>query len=675
MSNEEYLKFLAIRRELRQHDYAYYVFDKPEVSDAIYDQLFQELRDLEARYPELISADSPTQRLADLPVLGDSMHHGVPMLSIKTILSTAIDPIRTFKDSVLRRLTEANITVPRNMLEIYPEYKYDGLAVNLRYEHGALVQAGIRGNGSYGEDVTPNARAIKNIPLVLLTECPGVLEVRGEVLMETEVFKKLNQEIEAKGSTGFVNPRNAAAGSLRQLDPKVTADRHLRFIAYGIGHHVDFNLPKTQSELIVKLGKMGFTVNRHQPTSEISCLEDFYNMIRTEGRQHLPFEIDGIVYKVNALAYQAKLGYTGREPNWAIAYKFPAEQQYTVLKDIALQVGRLGTITPVGILEPVFVGGTTVSNVTLNNQDEITRKDVRIGDTVIIQRAGDVIPELVGVVLERRPQDSVPYRIEDHITTCPACGKPIVREADKAAYRCIGGSSCPAQQVQLILHYVSRKGMDIDGIGEVFAEAMIEAGYTQIEHLYLLTVDDLERLGVAPANAAKVLYEIKETKASPELRNFIFALGIPNVGENTSKNLASYYGTIDAFVNATEQELLAIDDIGPTTAKSIIQYLSQPGHGSIDAIVPFLKIKPIQLKGDRLKGLTFVITGSFSEISREDLKKEIDSLGGKVTGKVTQKVNYLIAGESAGSKLTDAQKFGIQVLSYDQYQALVKGSP
>lgn len=671
----------ALIQAIQEYDRAYYVNHTSLVPDAVYDQIFSELVNLENEYPKYRSPTSPTQRLTVKATAFKTFKHQEPMLSIETVLHVEKDAVEAFKKKTEVELERLGLLPPWEEVNIIPELKFDGLALNLRYEHGELVAAGTRGDGLEGDDVILNAKAIKTIPLRLLTEAPAVLEVRGEVILPHDAFKALNERSVASGGEAYKNPRNAASGLLRQLDPKVTMASKLRFIAYGTGYWSD-NEARTQYETLTRLRSMGFDIFYTEdmmpqitPTSSVDALKGFKETIQ-ERRSLLPFDIDGIVYKLNSRKFQEALGVTGRCPNWAIAHKFPAEEAITTVESVSLQVGRLGTITPVANVAPVFVGGVTISNITLHNQDEIDVKDIRIGDSVVVRRAGDVIPEIVGVVLSLRPTGAVPYKIADHINHCPCCGSPIEREEGKAAYRCTGGFSCSAQQAQLIEHYCGKRAMSIDGIGAVTAEKLVESKLaTRVDQLYLLTEPLLvEHAKMTWAAAGKTLAEIL-SKNRPLLQRFLFALGIPSVGEGTSQRLAKHFGSISKLLALSSEELLAelvrIDDIGLKTASSIVQYLDQGGRFIINNILKH--VQPIDyVSSGTLRDQAFVITGSFGDVSREVIKQQITSAGGKVTGKVTPKTNYLVVGDNAGSKLKDAQALGTPTITLEELQQLLK---
>ncbi len=678
MNVETKLRLVQLRNLIRQYDVAYYINNNPALTDSAYDSLFRELVTIETEHPDCITPDSPTQRLTTKRADAfKQMKHLKPMLSIKTILSDEKAPFERFDKTVTDKLTLAGELLPWNVVDYIPEFKFDGLALNLLYRKGVLVQAGTRGDGYTGEDVTANARTIRSIPLRLLNKAPDTLEVRGEVMMPLSSFDQLNAELLTNQEPLFKNPRNAASGALRQLDPAETAKRKLVFVAYGIGYHSEVNHDNNQYKTLLDLKQMGFDVfyhsdfmraHMHKVTTP-SQIYAFYDRVLSN-RSKLPFEIDGVVYKVNSFRQQEVLGIMGREPCWSIAHKFPAEEVTTVIEKIIIQVGRLGTMTPVAVVRPVFVSGVTVTNVTLHNQDEIDRKDIRIGDTVVIRRAGDVIPEIVKVVLELRPEQSVSYRILDHVQTCPSCGSPVEKEEDKAAYRCTSTYACPAQQARLIEHYASRRAMDIEGIGEVSAEVLVTSKLvTRIDALYACDVAALQAAGLGEASANKIFQQLHVSKAAPELRKFIYGLGIPSVGEGTAKRIAVRFKTIDNFLaTADELSLLSIPDIGPYTAKAVMIYLSGEGRSIITNLLQYVKPQsPLNTENGVLKGLYFAITGSFNNVSREEIKKLIEKHGGTVSASVSAKVNCLIVGESPGTKVKEATEIGALCLSLDEF--------
>ena len=688
---EAHLSTLKAKEALWSH--AYYVEDKPLVPDSEYDKLYREIVDIETRCPFLITPDSPTQRLTVNPDRKFSkVSHAAPMLSIKTETDSSIEAIRAFQHRV-NEIIQPKAWEP---VEYIAELKYDGLAVSLLYVNGRLVHAGTRGNGTVGEDVTANIRTIKTIPLQLLSldwPIPGMIEIRGEVMMKRSDLLAYNEKAIQEGREPLANARNAAAGSVRQLDPTITAQRKLSFYAYGIGQASDMKRIDTQLQLLGVLQGYGFAthpLSGYVPAaaSDVLVAENLalYENRVAEARETLDIDIDGVVIKVNRLDWQAQLGISGREPRWAIAHKFPPQEVLTTILDIEVQVGRTGAITPVARLAPVEVGGVVVSNATLHNQDEIYRKDLRIGDTVIVRRAGDVIPEILPWSGNVRDTNSKPYAILDHHPTCPCCNGPLEKDPDGAVIRCINGSACPAQRAQLIEHYVSRLAMNIEGIGEKLAEALTDSGLVKTPaDLYGLTVDHLVQSTdepsfprVGPKTAAKLIREIDAKKVVP-LERLIYALGIRGVGRGTAERLAKTFPSIQAFMEATEAQLLAIDDIGPTTTAWIMEWilnsvnvemvetLLAAGVKGVPAVIAVPQV---------LKDQNFVITGSFESFSRPVLEAYIKDHGGKIQSSVGKKTHYVVAGENAGTKLQDAQRLNIPVITVEAlFDRLKKEQP
>ena len=652
-----------LRAEIAHHNQRYYDLDAPEISDAEYDRLFRELQALEAEHPALVTPDSPTQRVGGGRAAGFApVVHRVPMLSIRTETETTAAGATEFDARVRRELKLPDTAPP---VEYMAELKFDGLAVSLRYERGALAVAATRGDGETGEDVTPNILTIGAIPRRLAGKAPAVLEVRGEVYMTRADFDQLNARQQAAGARLFVNPRNTAAGAVRQLDPAITVQRPLRFFAYGIGESDGWAVPPTQAALLDALQRFGLPVNADRRIARgPAALARFYEDI--EARRHaLPFEIDGVVYKVNDLGLQRELGFRTREPRWAVAHKFPPEEMATELVGIDVQVGRTGAVTPVARLSPVFVGGTTVSNVTLHNEDEIRRKDLRVGDTVIVRRAGDVIPQVVRVVPEKRPRGARAFVMP---TRCPECGSAIVRLPDEAIARCEGGLFCPAQRKQALLHFASRRAMDIEGLGDKLVDQLVDGELVRtpadIYRLGFAHLAALERM--ADKSAANVLAAIGKSKATTMPR-FIFALGIRHVGEATARDLARHFGRFDALQDATEAELLDVPDVGPVLAESIARFFAEPHNREVIAQLRAAGVRwpegePQRAPAGSLQGLTLVLTGTLPALSRDDAKALVESLGGKVAGSVSKKTDYVVAGADAGSKLVKAQELGIPVL-------------
>ncbi|KDB49907.1 NAD-dependent DNA ligase LigA [Glaesserella parasuis HPS11] len=654
-----------LREKLREYEYHYHVLDNPLVPDAEYDRLMNELKNLEWQYPELITSDSPTQRVGAKPLDGFAqITHEIPMLSLDNAFSD--DDLTGF----LRRI-EDRIAINSNQIEFCCEPKLDGLAVSILYVYGVLTQAATRGDGTTGEDITANIRTIRNIPLKLKTNNPPHrLEVRGEVFMPQQGFEQLNEKALAKGEKTFANPRNAAAGSLRQLDPKITSQRPLMLNAYNIGvYESDDELPTTHFDRLLWLKTLGIPVNAEITLATGSqALTAFYQKIQAK-RSSLGYDIDGTVLKVNEITLQEQLGFISKAPRWAIAYKFPAQEEMTILNDVEFQVGRTGAITPVAKLEPVFVAGVTVSNATLHNGDEIERLGIAIGDTVIIRRAGDVIPQIVGVVAERRPDNAKKIAFP---TACPVCNSAVVRVEGEAVARCTGGLFCGAQRKEALKHFVSRKAMDIDGVGEKLIEQLMErelirtpADLFKLDHTTLMR---LERMGEKSANNA--LQSIEKAK-NTTLARFLFALGIRDVGESTAQNLANHFGTLDAIRQADLDTLKQVQDVGEVVANRLFQFWQEPHNIEVveDLIAQGVKwqdVVPQEIADNPLKDKTVVLTGTLTQLTRDQAKALLQQLGCKVSGSVSSKTDYLIAGEKAGSKLAKAQELGVKILSEDE---------
>ncbi|HDV7283830.1 TPA: NAD-dependent DNA ligase LigA [Mannheimia haemolytica] len=664
-------KIETIRQTLRQYEYEYHVLDNPSVPDAEYDRLMNELKNLEWQHPELITADSPTQRVGAKPLAGFAqVTHEIPMLSLDNAFSDED------LDGFLRRM-ESYITVSPSQLEFCCEPKLDGLAVSILYENGILTRAATRGDGTTGEEITANIRTIRNIPLKLnTTNPPARLEVRGEVFMPQSGFNELNEKALAKGEKTFANPRNAAAGSLRQLDPKITRQRPLVLNAYGIGvYESDDELPATHFERLQWLKSLGIPVNNEiRLVQGKSALLDYYAEIQAK-RPALGYDIDGTVLKVNDIALQEQLGFISRSPRWAIAYKFPAQEEMTILKEVDFQVGRTGAITPVAKLEPVFVAGVTVSNATLHNGDEIERLGIVIGDTVIIRRAGDVIPQITGVVLERRPENTKKIEFP---TACPICHSAVTRVEGEAVARCTGGLFCEAQRKEALKHFVSRKAMDIDGVGEKLIEQLMArelihtpADLFKLNHTTLMR---LERMGEKSAqNALNSIEKAKNTT----LPRFLFSLGIREVGEATALNLANHFGSLEAIRQATFEQLKEVQDVGEVVANRIVSFWQESHNVEVveDLIaqgVRWENVVKAEIVDNPLKDKNVVLTGTLTQLTRDEAKALLQSLGCKVSGSVSSKTDYLIAGEKAGSKLAKAQELGIQILSEQQFIELTQ---
>ena len=658
-----------LRDELNRHSHAYYVLDNPSIPDAEYDQLFRELQQLEAQHPDLIFPDSPTQRVGGEPLPEfNQVQHDVPMLSINNGFSE--EDVHNFDRRVHEGL-ESNRAV-----HYACELKFDGLAINLRYENGVLVLASTRGDGFTGEDVTANIRTVRSIPLKLQTNHPpALIEVRGEVLMFKADFAKLNQRQREANQKEFANPRNAAAGSLRQLDSRITAQRSLRFFAYGIGSLEGAAMPMRHSALLDWYQTMGIPVCAERTTvSDAHGLLSFFSDIG-QRRAQLPYDIDGVVYKVDEIAQQKQLGFVSRAPRFAIAHKFPAEEATTTVLDIEIQVGRTGALTPVARLSPVAVGGVTVTNATLHNEDEVRRKDIRIGDCVIVRRAGDVIPEVVANVPERRPNDAKEFVMP---TACPVCGSAIVRLEEEAVARCSGGwLTCAAQRKGGLLHFVSRRAMDIEGLGEQLVEQLVDRGLvTTPADFYTLDLDTLADLDRMAKKSAQNVLDALEKSKTTSLARFIYSLGIRHVGESTAKSLAKHFGSLDALLASDENLILSVNDIGPVVAQSILSFFADPlNRQLIDQLrasgIHWEEGEPEQ-SSDLLAGKTFVLTGTLPTLSRDDARAMIEAAGGKVAGSVSKKTSYVVAGEEAGSKLARAEELGVAILDEEQFLKLLE---
>jgi len=680
-ASDEASRLEALRAEIRAHDHRYYVLDDPSVPDAEYDRLFGELKAIEAAHPELITPDSPTQRVGGAPLPEfTAVRHRLPMQSLNNAFSE--EDVREFE----RRAREG---LGRNTLAWVAEPKLDGLAVSLSYEGGLFVQGATRGDGETGEDITANLRTIRAIPLRLQGESiPARLEVRGEVYMPREGFRRMNERLEAEGHKPFVNPRNAAAGSLRQLDPRLTAQRPLSFYAYQLAGGDGLPQFRMHHEVLKQLRDWGFPVSELiRSVDGIDGCLDYYRDIG-ERRPQLPFDIDGVVYKLDDLAGREELGSVSRAPRWALAHKFPAEEAITLLENVEFQVGRTGALTPVARLKPVFVGGATVSNATLHNMDEIARKDIRIGDTVIVRRAGDVIPEVKAIVPERRPDDAVPVPLP---AECPVCGGAVQKEEGEAVARCTNGLSCRAQLHGALLHFVSRKAMDIDGLGDKILSQLIEQGLVKspadIFALEAPTLAALDRMG---EKSALNLVEAIEKAKTTTFGRFLFALGIPQVGETTARDLARHFGTLEALITTAEAsaasahaekakdrcpQLQEVPDVGPTVAAHIAHFFSEPRNRAVvqalvDAGLKWPEEAREAVQGV-LSGLSFVITGTLPGMSRDEASALIESQGGKVSGSVSKKTDYLLAGSDAGSKLAKAEKLGVPVIDVEELQRII----
>jgi DNA ligase (NAD+) len=645
-----------LREAIERHNRLYYVEDSPEITDAEYDALFRELQALEAEHPELRSADSPTQRIGAAPLAHfGEVRHRTPMLSIANAFDE--DEVRAFD----KRVSQA---VGAQAVEYATEPKLDGLAVSLVYRDGALVQGATRGDGTTGEDVTANLRTVRSIPLKIEGTS---LEVRGEVLMYRRDFDALNRRQREAGQKEYVNPRNAAAGAVRQLDSRITASRPLRFFAYAIAEaeRIDW---QTQTQALERLEALGFPVCRERDLVEgADGLLEYYGRIGRM-RDKLPYAIDGVVYKVNRLEWQARLGFVSRAPRFALAHKYPAEEQTTEVLGIEVQVGRTGALTPVAKLKPVFVGGVTVTNATLHNESELRRKDVRIGDTVIVRRAGDVIPEVVSVRKELRPRNAREFHMPQ---TCPVCGSAVVKNEDEAVHRCSGGLYCPAQRKQALLHFASRRAMNIEGLGERLVEQLVDRGLVaNPADLYKLapeTLQALERMG--EKSAANLVRELQRSRKTT-LERLIYALGIRNVGESTARDLARHFGDVEPLERAAEDELAQVPDVGPIVARSIRQFFNEPHNRQVirELVrrgVHWQKVAPAPRGSGKMK--SFVLTGTLAGMTRDEARAAIEAKGHKVAGSVSKKTDYVVAGEDAGSKLERARALGVPVLEEKEF--------
>ena len=663
-------KIESLRALIRQYDYQYYALDAPTISDSEYDGIFRELSALEAQFPTFISTDSPTQRVGAASLKAFvTVNHRMAMLS----LNNAFEEIELLAFD--KRIRE---TLGIEVIEYAVEPKFDGLAITLTYEYGIFIQGATRGDGYTGENVTHNLRTIKAIPSKLSTrKPPKLLEVRGEVLMFKADFQRLNEMQVQKEEKLFANPRNAAAGSLRQLDPNITATRPLSFFAYGLGANEGVPSFSSHHESIDYLESLCIPVSRQRTVTQgVNGLLNYYKNIG-QVRDSLPFDIDGVVYKVNSLRQQDELGFVSRAPRWAIAHKFPAQEAFTIVKDITVQVGRTGAITPVARLQPVFVGGVTVTNATLHNEDEVRRKDVHIGDMVSVRRAGDVIPEVIAVVLEKRPANA---RVFVMPTTCPQCGSHIVKLEGEAVARCTGGLVCPAQRKQAIIHFASRRALDIEGLGEKLVDQLVEADLVHtladIYQLDLTTLANLERM--AEKSAENLLDSLRKSKQTTLVR-FIYGLGIRNVGEATAKELARYFGNLPALMAADVTVLQQVADIGPIVAESLVQFFAEPHNQEVIAKLIAFGVTWHDTDGQSivrggLTGKTFVLTGSLPNLSRDNAKALIEAVGGKVSGSVSKKTDYVVAGAEAGSKLDKAQNLGLMILDEAGFLAFLDES-
>ena len=677
MSSENHQQYQKIKNLIEQYNHQYYVLDEPTVPDSEYDRLMRELLELEHQFPELKTQDSPSLRVGGKALDSFSqVTHQLPMLSLDNVFSD--EEWQAFVKRIKERLTtDKSIT-------FCAEPKLDGLAVSLRYEQGVLVQAATRGDGNTGENITENVKTIKSIPLKLVgDDFPAVLEVRGEVFMPIKSFDALNEQAQKKGEKSFANPRNAAAGSLRQLDSKITAKRNLAFYAYGLGYisadgqqdGAEQWLATSHYQRLMQLKTIGLPVcpEVKQLASELD-VDAFYQDVLTR-RSELAYEIDGTVLKVDDIAQQQQLGFVAKAPRWAMAYKFPAQEELTILEDVEFQVGRTGAITPVARLKPVFVGGVTVSNATLHNQDEIERLQVKVGDTVVIRRAGDVIPQIVSVVTDRRPDNATDITFPE---ACPICESAVERQEGEAVLRCTGGLVCAAQRKEAIKHFASRKALDVDGLGDKLVEQLVDEKLIETPaDLFSLTevqVSTLERMG--KKSAEKLINALEQSKATT-LARFIYALGIREVGEATAMNLANHFLTLEAITSASEESLLKVADVGDIVAKHIVRFFKEEHNKTVvDALInaglnwPAIEVK--EADEQPLLDQTFVLTGTLSQMGRSEAKAKLQALGAKVSGSVSAKTHCLVAGEKAGSKLTKAQDLGIKVMTEDELVALLE---
>ena len=655
-----------LRDNIEYHNYRYYSLDDPLVPDAEYDRLLRELQSLESQYPELITAQSPTQRVGAVPVeaFGEVVHT-VPMLSLANAFED--QELNDFHRRVCERLDVEEV-------EYAAEPKLDGLAASIRYEDGLLVSGATRGDGTRGEDVTQNIRTIKAVPLHLRGDnFPRVLEVRGEVFMTEEGFQRLNEEQVRRERKPFANPRNAAAGGLRQLDPSITAERPLTMVCYGVGDVREGWLPSTQTEILARLKHWGFKVSPEVAVVQgVEGCRNYYSQMLAR-RESLGYAIDGVVFKVNDVAEQQQLGTVSRAPRWAIAYKFPAEEELTRVRDIDVQVGRTGVLTPVARLEPVQVGGVVVTNATLHNQDELDRKDVRVGDTVVVRRAGDVIPEVARVVKSRRPRRTRRFYLPDR---CPVCGSEVIRMEGEVAARCSGGLYCPAQRKQAVRHFASRRAMDIEGLGQKLVDQLVDADLVHsILDIYSLTEDQvaaLDRMG--KKSAANLVAAIARSRDST-LARFLYALGIRDVGEATALSLAIHFGDLKPLRAAPEERLQEVPDVGPVVARQITSFFAEPHNREVlNGLVKVIRwpAQAPQSTGDaKLAGKRFVITGTLDAMSRDEAKRRLVALGAKVSGSVSRKTDYLVAGAKSGSKRGKAEKLRITILDEEEFLKLI----
>jgi DNA ligase (NAD+) len=671
MSTSAAARVRELRSAIEHHNYRYHVLDDPEVSDAEYDRLLRELKALEEQHPDLITPDSPTQRVGATPVSElDEVIHAKPMLSLENAFSE--EDLLSFDRRVRERLESDE------QIEYAAEPKLDGLAVSFRYETGRLVQAATRGDGLRGEDVTHNVRTIKAVPIDLRGKAPALLEVRGEVFMPIAGFKAMNERALTRGEKTFVNPRNAAAGGIRQLDPRLAASRPFDVFFYGLGETQGWTPPPRHTDTLQQLREWGLKTSPLTKTVRgvEGCLA-YYRDIG-ERRASLPYEIDGVVYKVNRYAQQRELGFVARAPRWAIAHKFPAHEENTIVKDVEFQVGRTGALTPVARLEPIFVGGVTVSNATLHNMDEVRRKDVRIGDTVVVRRAGDVIPEIVKVIVDRRPASA---RIVELPGRCPVCGSDVEREEGEAVARCTGGLFCAAQRKEALRHFAARRALDIDGLGSKIIDQLVESGLVRSPaDLYRLSVDDLANLERMGEKSATKLVDALNRSRQTTLARFLYGVGIRDVGEATAAALASHFGDLDSLQEASEEQIQEVPDVGPVVAAHVHTFFRQKHNREVIQALRERGVRwPAQKRKARaaegaFSGQTFVITGTLDSMSRDEAADRIKALGGKVSGSVSKKTSCVVVGANAGSKLQKAQELGVQTLDEAAFLELLDAS-
>ncbi|MCQ3830502.1 NAD-dependent DNA ligase LigA [Microbulbifer elongatus] len=658
----------ALHEILNRANYQYYVLDTPELPDAEYDRCLRELQALEEAYPALVTSDSPTQRVGAEPLAAfTQIRHEMPMLSLDNAFSD--EEMEDFDRRIRERL---NSSTP---VEYACEPKLDGIAVSLLYRDGLLERAATRGDGTVGEDITQNVRTIYSVPLKLLAEdVPQVLEVRGEIYMPKAGFESLNEKARAAGEKTFVNPRNAAAGSLRQLDSRITAQRPLELCAYSVGVVEGGDLPETHAEILRQLNRWGFRINSEMAVAEnIQACIDYYRKLG-EKRAQLPYDIDGIVFKVNSISLQKRLGFVARAPRWATAYKFPAQEEMTQLMDVEFQVGRTGAVTPVARLEPVFVGGVTVSNATLHNRDEIERLGVKIGDTVVIRRAGDVIPQVVSVVESRRPKDARDIEFPSH---CPVCDSPVEATPGEAVARCSGGLICSAQRKQAIKHFASRKAMDIDGLGDKLVEQMVDEGLLKsVAGLYHLSLEPLVALERMGEKSAQNLLDALERSKNTTLPKFLYALGIREVGEATARNLARHFGDLEQLMQADTEALQQVEDVGPIVAHYVAEFFEQPHNleeiAALQQAGVHWEAEVQEVGSQPLAGQTWVLTGKLETLSRSEAKDYLQRLGAKVAGSVSANTHTVVAGPGAGSKLNKARDLDLPVLDEAQLMVMLR---